>query len=392
VNSGYVAVSVFAAMLSGFGFVLQQHAAEQVQDAQFLRLGLMARLVHSRGWLAGLALLIAGQLLQAWTLGHLTLSITEPLITTSLIFALLLAVPVSGQALRRTEIIGALLLSAGVAALSLTRTVRAPAESFGSRSHWPAAAGIALIALILVQLGRKRLGTQRAILIGIASGLILGIADAFTRRSVQIIDSRYPLNLLVHWPGYAAVTAALIGLWLMQNAFNAAPLHASLPAVTAAEPAAGMVLGVLVFGDKVHVAPLLVAVQLAGVAAMVIGVVLVAQAPVFRDLRLRELPHAALERLHPASQGPDDAAARDGERADGQPASMSHADGRRGADGRADGTADGRPTPGSLVSSLPVTDFPAGADTAGELRPADRPPTAAEPRGLLSPAEAGDVQ
>jgi hypothetical protein len=141
----YVAATVVAAMLSGFGFVLQQHAAEQVRTAEFLRLGLIAKLVHNRRWLGGLAALVAGDLLGAWTLGHLDLSITEPLLTTSLIFALVLAVPLSGQALRRTEIIGAVLLTAGVAALSATRTVRSAGESFGSVSHWPAAGLIALI-------------------------------------------------------------------------------------------------------------------------------------------------------------------------------------------------------------------------------------------------------
>ena len=50
----------------------------------------------------------------------------------------------------------------------------------------------------------------------------------------------------------------------MQNAFNAAPLHASLPAVTAAEPAAGIVLGVVVFGDVIHISAWLLALQAAG--------------------------------------------------------------------------------------------------------------------------------
>ena len=299
----YIAVTLVAAMLSGFGFVLQQHAAEQVRSSQFLRLGLIARLVHNRRWLAGLAILIVGDLLSAWTLGHLDLSVSEPLLTTSLIFALVLAVPLSGQALRRTEVVGAILLTAGVTALSLSRSVRAPGESFGSFSHWPAAGLIAVVAVALVQLGRRRSGTARATLTGTAAGLFLGIADAFTRLSVQEIDGKHPLGLLVHWPGYATILASIIGLWLMQNAFNAAQLHASLPAVTAAEPAAGIVLGVVVFGDVVHVTSLLLAVQLAGIAAMVGGVILVARAPVFRDLA--QLPHAALERLqHPAAYLP----------------------------------------------------------------------------------------
>src|SRR5215469_18548316 len=151
VNGLYVGITLVAAMLTGSGFVLQQHAAEKVPAAQFLHPGLIARLVRNRRWLVGIAVMAAGYLLQAWTLGHLTLSVSEPLLTTNLIFALLLAVPLSGQALRKTEIVGAVLLTAGVAALSLTRTVKSTSESFGSASHWPAAAGIALIAFFLVQ-------------------------------------------------------------------------------------------------------------------------------------------------------------------------------------------------------------------------------------------------
>jgi drug/metabolite transporter (DMT)-like permease len=299
-NSIYVAVTIGAAMLCGFGFVLQQHAAEQVPTTRFLGLSLIARLAHSRRWLAGIALLVVGDLLSAWMLGHLDLSVSEPLLTTSLIFALLLAAPLSGQALRRTEIIGAVLLTAGVAALSATRSVRAPSESFGSFSHWPAAAVIAAIAAALVQFGLRRSDAVRATLTGAASGLVLGIADALTRSSVRILDGHHPLALLTSWPGYATVFASIAGWWLMQNAFSVAPLHASLPAITAAEPVAGMVLGVIVFGDVVHITPLLLAVQAAGLAAMVTGVILVARAPVFRDLQLRKLPQAALDHMpHP---------------------------------------------------------------------------------------------
>jgi drug/metabolite transporter (DMT)-like permease len=298
----YVAVILVAAMLCGTGFVLQQQAAEKVRTADFLRLSLITALVHKRRWLAGIAVMTAGYLLVAWTLGHLTLSVSEPLLTTSLIFALVLAAPLSGHALRKTDIAGAALLTAGVAALSATRDVRTPAESFGSFSHWPAAAVIAVIAAILVRLGRQRSGQVRATLTGTASGLVLGIADAFTRRSVQMLDSHHAASLLTSWPGYSALAASIIGFWLMQNAFNAAPLQASLPAVTAAEPTAGIVLGVVVFGDTVDLTPWLLALQAAGVAAMVAGVILVARAHVFRDLHLRELPHVALERLqHPVA-------------------------------------------------------------------------------------------
>jgi multidrug transporter EmrE-like cation transporter len=239
--------------------------------------------------------------------------------------------------------------------LSLTRTVKGLSESFGSSSHWPAAAGIALIAIFLVQLGRNRSGGIRATLTGTAAGLMLGIADAFTRRTVEIIDGRHPLHVLLHWPGYATVVASIIALWLMQNAFNAAPLHASLPAVTAAEPTAGIVLGVVVFGDRIHVTPWLVAVQIVGVVIMVTGVILVARAPVFRALRLRELPHAALELLQHLPPDGNDDPPTDGEGDD--PGDPGHP---------------GAPEAAATASSRPA-DQQGAAETAAVIGPASRP-------------------
>jgi drug/metabolite transporter (DMT)-like permease len=300
----YLTIAILAAMLCGFGFVLQQRAAQEAPAADFLRLSLIARLIHNRGWLGGIGVLVAGYLLAAWTLGHLSLSVTEPLLSTYLIFALLLAVPLAGQPVRRTEIVGAVLLSAGVAALSATRSVRAPGDSFGSVSHWWAAAVIAGIAVVLVQVGRRRSDTVRAALTGLAAGLVLGIADALTRKSVQLLDSHHPLAILTTWQAYCTVVATLVGWWLMQNAFSVAPLHASLPAITAAEPTSGIALGVLVYGDVIHVTPLLLALQSAGIVAMIVGVVLVARAPIFSGLHLRELPQGALDRIqHPPDLG-----------------------------------------------------------------------------------------
>jgi drug/metabolite transporter (DMT)-like permease len=279
-----IAITLVAALLAGAGFVLQQHAAEQAPKSYFLRLRLITTLLRRPRWLAGVAVLGAGQLLSAWAIGHTSLSLAEPLLTSSLIFALALAVPLSGQRLRAAEVAGAVLLSGGVAALSVARTAGAPAESFGSFAAWPAAAGIAAVAGGFLVAGMCRSGQQRATLTGTAAGLIFGIADALTRRTVEIMDAHLFATLFTGWPLYSLVAASLAGFWLMESSFNAAPLHASLPAITAAEPVAGTLLGIVVFGDVIHLSPGMLALQGAGVAALVAGVILVARAPVLSRL------------------------------------------------------------------------------------------------------------
>jgi len=280
-----LAITLVAAMLLGTGFVLQQHAAEQEPQESFLRLRLISGLLHRPRWLLGFAVMVSGQLLSAWCVGHLELSQYEPLLATSLIFALALAVPLSRQRLRVTELIGAVILSCGVAALSLGRSPGTPSASFGSFSDWPAAAGIAALAYCFIHAGHRRTGPLRATLTGTGAGLVFGISDALTRRTVQIMDAHSFAGLVTSWPPYCLLAAALIANWLMQNAFSAAPLHASLPAITAAEPIAGILLGVVVFGDEIQISPGRLAIQAAGIAALVVGVVLVARAPVLSHLR-----------------------------------------------------------------------------------------------------------
>ncbi|MGH3274675.1 MAG: DMT family transporter [Streptosporangiaceae bacterium] len=280
-----IALALVAALLIGVGLVLQQHAAQQAPTAYFLRLALITELLRQRRWLAGLLIMAVGEIVSAWVLGHLTLSIAEPLLATDLLFALLLAVPLAGELLRKSEILGAVLLAGGVGALSVSRSVRAQEVHVGSVAYWPAAAGIGLIALVLLHAGRRRSGSKRATLTGAASGLVFGISDALTRSTLQIVSQHGVRAVVVTWPAYALAAASLVAVWLMESAFNAAPLHASLPAITAAEPVVGIILGVLVFGDVIRVSPETIALQAAGIVALVVGVVLVAQAPVLSGLR-----------------------------------------------------------------------------------------------------------
>jgi drug/metabolite transporter (DMT)-like permease len=280
-----IGITLVAAMLLGAGFVLQQAAAEQEPQAYFLRLQLILDLLRRRRWLLGFGIMISGQLLSAWCVGHLALTLYEPLLATSLIFALALAVPISHQRVRATELIGAVILSAGVAALSLSREPGTPHVSFGSFADWPAAAGIAVIAYCCIHAGHRRSGPMRATLTGVGAGLVFGISDALTRRTVQILDAHSFHGLVTSWPPYCLVAAALIANWLMQNAFSAAPLNRSLPAITASEPLAGILLGIVVFGDTIDISVGMLAIQAAGIAALVIGVIMVARAPVLSHLR-----------------------------------------------------------------------------------------------------------
>jgi hypothetical protein len=74
---------------------------------------------------------------------------------------------------------------------------------------------------------------------------------------------------------YLVVVAAVIGLLLAQSAFKAGSLSHSLPPLTAAEPLAGIGLGVGLLADRVAVTPGHLAVEAACGAGVILGVYLI---------------------------------------------------------------------------------------------------------------------
>jgi drug/metabolite transporter (DMT)-like permease len=289
-------LTLLAALLVGTGFVFQQNAASREPESRFLSLRLMLDLMRTPRWLAGMGCMIGGQILSAWAIGHLSLSFVEPLLTTNLIFALLLAVPLSGASIGFREVAGAVILCAGVALLSLSRTATPIGLSVGSFSHWPAAAVVAGVAFFAVQAGRRRRYRGRAMLTGVGAGLVYGIQDALTRQTLELLQHHGAAALFTHWAPYALVGAGATGIWLMQSAFNAGPLQFSLPAIAAGEPLVGIGLGILIFGDRIQLSPGMLAMQAGGIAALITGVIVVARAPALSALR--GLPHPHVPHPH----------------------------------------------------------------------------------------------
>ena len=279
------ATTLVAAVLLGIGFVLQQFAAEQEPESRFLSLRILTDLLRKPRWLIGIVCMVAGQLLAAWSLGHLELTLVEPLLTTYLVFALVLAVPMSRQAVKWSEVTGAVVLCTGVALLSISRSTKPIGLSFGSFSHWPAAAVIAGIAFVAVQTGHRRRGNGRATLTGLGAGLVFGIQDALTRQTLEILQRHPWTHLFVVWEPYCLLATGIVGLWLMQNAFSSGPLHASLPTIAAGEPVAGIALGIVVFGDRIQISTGPLAIEAGGIAALIVGVVMVARSSAFGGLR-----------------------------------------------------------------------------------------------------------
>ncbi|WP_329173404.1 MULTISPECIES: DMT family transporter [unclassified Streptomyces] len=272
-------LGVGAACCLGFGFVLQQRAASRAPLADFLSFRLLLDLLHMPDWLLGVGLMVCGQVLGAVALGYGEVSLVEPLTATNLLFAMALSRRLTGQRLGWSGWAGVSLLALGVTAFIVAGRPRGGGTEAGALRHWLVFGIVAGLAMLLTIKARRLPRSGEAALLGLAAGLLYGLQDSLTRVCGQIVQDRGIAVLAVSWQPYAVGVIGLTGMLLVQSAFEMAPLRMSLPSLTAAQPIAGIVCGVGFLGDRLRFTPGALAWEAAGLAAIVVGVVLLGRHP-----------------------------------------------------------------------------------------------------------------
>ncbi|MGX1129479.1 drug/metabolite transporter (DMT)-like permease [Streptomyces glaucescens] len=272
-------LAMSAACCLGFGFVLQQNAAQRAPLNDFLSPRLLLDLAKMPSWLGGIGLMVVGTALGAAALGQGEISVVEPLLATNLLFALALSRHRTRQPLGRQGWLGLALLAGGVTVFLVAGEPRGGGAAPGPLRHWLIIGVMVGSALLLTAYARRTRAGVGPVLLAVAAGLLYGVQDALTRQSGQRFASGGAAELLTGWQPYAVLLLGVTGLLLVQSAFEAAPLRKSLPALTAAQPLAGIVCGVGFLGDRLHTDAGALAWAAAGLAAVVGGIVLLGLHP-----------------------------------------------------------------------------------------------------------------
>ncbi|MFH8801720.1 DMT family transporter [Streptomyces sp. NPDC017936] len=272
-------LAVSAACCLGFGFVLQQDAAQKAPLSDFLSPRLLLDLMRVPRWLGGIGLMAAGMALGAIALGKGEISLVEPLLATNLLFALALSRHRSKQALGRQGWAGLLLLAGGVTAFIVAGEPRGGDAITDPLRHWLIIGVMAGLALLLTAYAKRTRLYAAPVLLSLAAGLLYGIQDALTRVSGERFSRGGIAEVLTGWQPYAVLALGVTGLVLVQSAFETAPLRMSLPALTAAQPLAGIICGVGFLGDRLRTDTGALAWEAAGLAAIVVGIVLLGLHP-----------------------------------------------------------------------------------------------------------------
>jgi drug/metabolite transporter (DMT)-like permease len=271
-----IVLALVAGFLFALGLVLQELAAS-AQPRESVGGGFILRLLHQPVWLLGLASQGFGFVAQAWALGIGRMVIVQPLLVSTIVFALPIARILTGRRIARIEIVGASIVTGGLAVLlTVSKTEQGTADA--SLRRWLVVGGACVgIAAVLFALARTRDAAHRAGLLGSASGILFGLAAALTKATVDRLDDGV-IALLWDWHLYALIAVSAVAFWLEQVALQTGALSAAVGSSMALDPLSSIPLGILLFDETLHESAWGIVASALALAATIVGLVLLTRA------------------------------------------------------------------------------------------------------------------
>jgi drug/metabolite transporter (DMT)-like permease len=195
--------------------------------------------------------MIVSFLCQAVALHLGRLSQVQPILTTELVFLVIVLGTWFGFAVGRREWLGVLAVSGGLAGFLI----------FANPEHgnlnpplweWLVTMGACSAGIVLAIIAALRgPAWWRAAMFGSAAAISFAFTSACTK-AVTDFAAHDIASLYRHWQTYALAGFGALAVFLAQNAFHAGPIVASQSTLVLVDPLASILIGVGIFGDNLR--------------------------------------------------------------------------------------------------------------------------------------------
>jgi drug/metabolite transporter (DMT)-like permease len=270
-----VALALLAALLFAVGSVYQQRAGLD-EPAGGSSAGLLLRMARRPVWLVGITADALGFVAQAAALSLGRLAVVQPLLVSSVVFALPLGVRVTGQRVHRADVLAALLVTGGLAGFLIVADPSCGRDDAPLGEWLVAAAAMAVLVTPMVIVAHRLAPAPRAALLGTATGILFALSAALTKAVTDRLDEGI-LELVIDWHLYALIAVGYASMTLNQLALSTGALAPALATSMAFDPITSVVLGITLLEESIHESTLGVIATLGALAAALVGMAVLAR-------------------------------------------------------------------------------------------------------------------
>jgi hypothetical protein len=244
-----VLLALGAAALFAVGAVAQQQAA--AANVGSGGLALLRRLLVTPRWLAASCGNLVGYGLQAGALAAGSLLVVQPILVTTLVFALPLGARWNRRPIARRDVLWAGALCVALAVFLLAGRPEAESGIASFRSWLPVLLIGGVVVVVATAIGAASHGVRRALAYAIVAGTSVGFASALTKTIVSVLGDGV-LGIFGRWELYLLVASAALGVFAQQLAFQAGSLEVSFPATMVLDPVVSVLVGIVALHERVR--------------------------------------------------------------------------------------------------------------------------------------------
>lgn len=285
------AIAVAAAILAGCFLaitgLLQQRAASTRPEDESLSPRLLLSLARNRVWLLGLAAGFASYGFQAIALAFGALALVQPIFLSELLFAVPISVRLHGMKLHAREWCGVLAVFCGLGIGIVSADPRG-GHPLPPLAQWGIVIGsVAVVVAVALAVSRRIEGPARASAFAAAGACVMALQSSLLKSTVALFKQDV-VSVFTHWQGYALIPVTVAGILLIQTAYQAGPLAASMPVMDAVIPCVAIAIGVTLFREQIDTGALRLAGTVVGLVSFLTGIVLLDTSPVVQRLQREE--------------------------------------------------------------------------------------------------------
>jgi drug/metabolite transporter (DMT)-like permease len=265
------ALALLAAAFFALAATLWQRASLNLSEISFRHPATFLALVIQWVWLLGLAAQGVGVVLQGAALDRGRLAIVQPLLVTSVIFAMPLGYFLTHQKITGRQVIGATVTVLGLAVFAIVGDPAGGVDNAPGGEWLVALVVIGAICALLLVVGSRGDTTVKAATYGVVAGMLFGVSATLMKPVVEAMHTD-GWGVLAGWQLWALAATGIVGFLIQQVSLATGRLVTSVAAVSAANPVVSVTLGALLLEERLARPSWHVVVAIAALAVALVGV------------------------------------------------------------------------------------------------------------------------